>query len=165
MYYAVFKTARGWVGILASAKGLLSVTLPQSTQQRAFDSLGQQAKQAEPSPEKLKPSIDSLQTYYSGKKTSFPDKLDFSFATPFQKRVWEAARLIPYGETRSYGWVAGQIGQPQASRAVGQALGRNPFLIIVPCHRVIASDGSLGGFGGNLEAKRALLELENPHSC
>ncbi len=160
LFYAVFNTARGWVGILASSKGLLSVTLPQPTKQRAFDSLGQREGQAELSPDTLKSTIERLQSYYSGKKTSFPDKLDFSFATPFQKRVWKATRLIPYGETRSYGWVAKQIGQPLAARAVGQAVGRNPFLIVVPCHRVIASDGGLGGFGGDLEAKQALLELE-----
>ena len=78
----------------------------------------------------------------------------------FRRLVWEATRLIPYGETRSYGWVAKQIGKPHAARAVGQALGKNPFLIIVPCHRVIAGDGTLGGFGGGLEMKQTLLEME-----
>jgi len=74
--------------------------------------------------------------------------------------VWQATRLIPYGETRSYLWVAVQIGKPGAARAVGQALGRNPLPVIVPCHRVIAADGGLGGFTGGLEMKRRLLELE-----
>jgi methylated-DNA-[protein]-cysteine S-methyltransferase len=74
--------------------------------------------------------------------------------------VWEKARLIPYGETRSYMWLARQIGKPQAARAVGQALGRNPLPVIVPCHRVIASDGSPGGFTGGLHRKKMLLKLE-----
>jgi len=74
--------------------------------------------------------------------------------------VWQATRLIPYGETRSYLWVAVQIGKPGAARAVGQALGRNPLPVIIPCHRVIASDGGLGGFTGGLVMKRRLLELE-----
>jgi methylated-DNA-[protein]-cysteine S-methyltransferase len=74
--------------------------------------------------------------------------------------VWEITRLIPYGETRSYAWVAEQIGQPRAVRAVGQALGKNPLPIIIPCHRVITSNGKLGGFGGGLEMKKRLLSLE-----
>lgn len=148
------------MGILASKVGLLAVTLPQNTRQQALDSLGEKAKQAILSPEAFSDIMERFQSYYKGKKTNFSDKLDFSYATPFQKQVWEAARLIPYGETRSYGWVARQIGKPQAARAVGQAVGKNPFLIVVPCHRVIAGDGSLGGFGDELEIKQSLLELE-----
>jgi methylated-DNA-[protein]-cysteine S-methyltransferase len=160
LYYTVFETKQGWIGILASKDGLRAVTLPQRTRQQAVDSLGEQVKQAILSPEFFSELEEKFQHYYSGEKTIFTDKLDFSNATAFQKLAWETARLIPYGETRSYGWVANQIGKPLAARAVGQALGNNPFLIIVPCHRVIASDGSLGGFGGGLEMKEKLLELE-----
>ena len=160
--YTIFETSLGWMGILASKVGLLAVTLPQTTRQQALDSLGEKAKNAILSPEVFSNLAENFQAYYSGKKTNFSDKLDFSCATPFQRQVWEATRLIPYGETRSYGWVARQMGKPQAARAVGQAVGKNPFLIVVPCHRVIASDGSLGGFGGGLEIKQALLELETP---
>ena len=148
------------MGVLASQAGLLAVTLPQPSRQQAVDSLGAQAKQASFSPESFTDLEQRFQQYYSGKKTIFVDKLDFSGATPFQKQVWEAVRLIPYGETRSYGWVAQQIGKSKAARAVGQALGKNPFLIVVPCHRVISGDGSLGGFGGGLEMKEKLLKLE-----
>lgn len=160
LFYTVFNTNRGWIGILASKAGILAVTLPQPAQPQAFNSLGEKAKQAVLSPESFGDLAERFQAYYRGKKTTFPDKLDFSSATPFQKQVWETARLIPYGETRSYGWVAGQIGKPLAARAVGNALGKNPFLIVVPCHRVIAGDGGLGGFGGGLEIKQTLLELE-----
>ena len=158
--YNIFQTSRGWIGVLASKAGLQLVTLPQTTRQQAVDSLGKQAKQATLSPEAFRGLTEKLQIYYLGKMTTFTDKLDFSNATLFQKLVWETTRLIPYGETRSYSWIARQIGKPQAARAVGQALGKNPFLIVVPCHRVIAADGTLGGFGGGLEMKEALLELE-----
>ena len=160
LYYTIFKTKRGWIGILASKTGLRAVTLPQTTNQQALDSLGTKAEHAILSPQLFIELTEKFQHYYSGEKTTFMDKLDFSEATLFQKVVWETTRLIPYSETRSYGWVANQIGKPQAARAVGQALGKNPFLIIIPCHRVISGDGGLGGFGGGLEMKQALLELE-----
>ena len=81
-------------------------------------------------------------------------------ATPFQKEVWEAVKTIPYGQTRTYKWVAEKIGNPKAFRAVGQALHINPLAPIIPCHRVIASDNTLGGYGGGPEMKRWLLRLE-----
>jgi methylated-DNA-[protein]-cysteine S-methyltransferase len=160
MQYTVSNTKMGYVGILASKAGLRAITLPQTTRQQAVDALGEQIKQAILSTESFSELEQKFQHYYSGEKTTFNDKLDFSNATAFQRLVWETTSLIPYGETRSYGWIARQIGKPQAARAVGQALGKNPFLIIVPCHRVIAADGTLGGFGGDLEMKEALLELE-----
>jgi methylated-DNA-[protein]-cysteine S-methyltransferase len=118
------------------------------------------AEQAIWSPDSFVDTIPLLTMYFSGKKSEFPCALDYGQATHFQRNVWEATRSIPYGETRSYGWVANRIGKPAAVRAVGQALGKNPLPIIVPCHRVIASDGSLCGFSGGLETKRNLLRLE-----
>jgi O-6-methylguanine DNA methyltransferase len=158
--YTVFKTKPGWIGVLTSKVGLLAVTLPRTTRQQAFNSLGERSQRAISSPELFSDLELRFQDYYSGKKTTFTDKLDFFNATPFQKQVWETTRLIPYGQTRSYGWIAQQIGKPLSARAVGQALGKNPFLIIVPCHRVIAGNGGLGGFGGGLEMKQKLLDLE-----
>ena len=101
-----------------------------------------------------------LKQYFAGKKVSFDLRLDLSSGTKFQQKVWLALKKIPYGETRSYRWIANQIGKPKAVRAVGNALGANPLPIILPCHRVIASDGTLGGFGGGLKWKRHLLKLE-----
>jgi len=158
--YFIFNTDLGWVGILGSAKGLLSTTLPQRPMQEAQRLLGDSVNQASWSPSPFKDLMERLSIYFSGHKTTFPDKLDLSPATPFQHTVWEITRLIPYGETRSYTWVAEQIGKPKALRAVGQALGKNPLSIIIPCHRVIASDGKLGGFGGGVGMKRYLLSLE-----
>jgi len=90
--------------------------------------------------------------------------IDLSKYTPFQRKVWEVVQTIPYGETRSYKWVAERIGNPRAVRAVGQALKRNPLPGIVPCHRVICSDGSLGGFSQGLKMKRELLRSEEKKS-
>jgi methylated-DNA-[protein]-cysteine S-methyltransferase len=88
--------------------------------------------------------------------------LDWDGVTPFQRRVYEAAREIPAGETRTYGELARRLGSPGGARAVGQALGRNPFVLVVPCHRVLASNGSLGGFSahGGARTKRMLLDIE-----
>jgi methylated-DNA-[protein]-cysteine S-methyltransferase len=100
-----------------------------------------------------------IQEYFAGERTSFSVPLDFR-GTDFQKSVWAALLTIPFGETRSYGEIARQIGRPGASRAVGAANGRNPLSIIAPCHRVIGTNGALTGFAGGLAAKEALLGME-----
>jgi methylated-DNA-[protein]-cysteine S-methyltransferase len=100
-----------------------------------------------------------LEEYFAGKRTSFDVPLAPEGA-PFEREVWRALEEIPYGETVSYGEIARRVGQPTAARAVGTANGRNPIAVIVPCHRVIGADGSLTGYGGGLERKRLLLELE-----
>ncbi len=156
----IFNTEAGWLGLLGSSEGLRLVVLPQNSEQKARESLGDYVKQADWSSEPFRDLAERLQAYFKGEKVNFPDRLDLSGATEFQRRVWEATRHIPYGETRSYAWVARQIEKPAASRATGQALGRNPLPLIIPCHRVLASDGSLGGFTGGLDMKRYLLKLE-----
>lgn len=100
-----------------------------------------------------------LMEYFQGKRKDFSLPLSPQ-GTEFQKRVWEALRSIPYGQTRSYGEIAAQIGKPKACRAVGGANNKNPIMIFIPCHRVIGADGSLVGFGGGLPAKRYMLDLE-----
>jgi len=100
-----------------------------------------------------------LEEYFAGERCEFSVALD-AMGTEFQRRVWEALRAIPFGETVSYGDIARRIGNPRAVRAVGLANGRNPIAIIVPCHRVIGANGSLTGYGGGLERKRFLLALE-----
>ena len=100
-----------------------------------------------------------LDEYFAGERTAFDIPLDLQ-GTDFQRRVWAGLCAIAYGETISYGDLARRIGKPNAFRAVGLANGRNPVAVIVPCHRVIASDGSLGGYGGGLDRKVHLLELE-----
>jgi methylated-DNA-[protein]-cysteine S-methyltransferase len=107
----------------------------------------------------LEPAVRQLREYFAGERTEFQLPLRPQGA-PFQLQVWEALLKIPYGETASYGEIAREIGHPTAFRAVGAANGQNPIAIIVPCHRVIGSNGSLTGYGGGLPTKRALLDLE-----
>jgi O-6-methylguanine DNA methyltransferase len=104
--------------------------------------------------------VGQLAEYFSGSRRVFDLPLDLSKGTPFQRKVWTAAVGIPYGQVRSYGDVAVAIGAPRSARAVGSALGANPVLIVVPCHRVLRANGSLGGFAAGLEVKKALLVLE-----
>ena len=104
-----------------------------------------------------------LEEYFAGQRKEFALPLDVA-GTSFQRKVWNALRTIPFGETRSYGEIAKQVGSPGAMRAVGAANGRNPVSIVVPCHRVIGSTGKLTGFGGGLEAKAYLLALEGKNA-
>jgi methylated-DNA-[protein]-cysteine S-methyltransferase len=154
--YSVFLTAAGWMGLRCSSEGLQRVLLPRRSASEVHALLGPGALE---DPDACAGLRERLRSYFSGRRADFPDVLDLSGATPFQRRVWEAARLIPHGETRSYRWLASQIGRPQAARAVGQALGKNPLPVIVPCHRVTAS-GGLGGFSGGIAMKKRLLKLE-----
>ncbi len=158
--YVTFSSDAGWIGILGSVEGLLAITLPQRSSEKARQLLGDSADRATRSPSLFEDLMERLRIYFGGREVAFPDELDLSSATPFQRQVWEITRLIPYGETRSYAWVAEQIGKPGAVRAVGQALGRNPLPIIIPCHRVLTSQGELGGYSGGVEMKRRLLFLE-----
>ena len=107
----------------------------------------------------LERARDQLAEYFTGQRHDFDLPLEPA-GTPFQLRVWEALREIPYARTWSYAQLATRVGSPGASRAVGLANGRNPICIVVPCHRVIGADGSLTGYGGGLDRKRLLLDLE-----
>ena len=103
--------------------------------------------------------ISQLDAYFAGKLREFKIPLDLR-GTSFQRQVWDLLCGIPWGETRSYGEIAKALGRPKAARAVGRAVGTNPVSIVVPCHRVIGSDGTLTGYGGGLDRKKALLKLE-----
>ena len=111
------------------------------------------------SPSLTRPYVNELEEYFAGARREFSFPLDLR-GTDFQLACWHALLAIPYGETRSYGDIARAVGKPAAFRAVGMANNRNPVAIVVPCHRVIASNGTLCGYGGGLDVKRKLLELE-----
>ena len=162
MEYTVFKTDMGWMTIVGSERGLASTSLPYKSAREALESLGKIVENVAPSPDRFRDLTRRLIAYFDGHKVSFTDELDLSNATQFQRKVWQAARLIPYGETRSYGWLAEKVAKPGAGQAIGQAMSKNRLPIIIPCHRVIAGDGSLGGFTGGLDMKRRLLQLETP---
>lgn len=158
--YTVFDTAAGWMALLGSSNGLLRTILPRRSAGEAQRLLGKITDDAASSPDMFQELVARFRAYFGGQAVAFPDPLDLSSATDFQRRVWTATRQIPYGATRSYSWIAEQIQNPAAARAVGQALGANPLPVIVPCHRVLASNGGLGGFSGGLKVKRQLLKLE-----
>jgi methylated-DNA-[protein]-cysteine S-methyltransferase len=106
------------------------------------------------------PIQKELKDFFEHGIEEFTLKIVFTTGTDFEKRVWLALKEIPFGETRTYKWLAETLGKPNASRAVGQALSKNPLPIVLPCHRVIESDGSLGGYSGGVDIKRRLLDIE-----
>jgi len=149
-----------WVCIAASDKGIAACTLPKRTPADALaevdHSLGAPARG-----DSLLPIVGAaLRQYLAGQRTEFEFPLDLSRVRPFARRVLGAVARIPYGETRSYAEIARRVGSPGAARAVGQVMARNPLSPIVPCHRVIGSDGGLTGFGGGLGYKQFLLDME-----
>ena len=164
LYYDIFETRLGWIGLLASGKGLRRTTLPQANPTECMALLGKEAEKATPSPERFDRLRNKLEQYFQGGPATFDQEpLDIDGATPFFRAAWDACRSIPIGETRSYGWLAAQAGRPNTPRAAGQSMARNRLPIIVPCHRVVASDGGLRGFGrdaSQLGLKQQLLDLE-----
>ncbi len=156
------QTAYGWAGIAWSSQGLVAITLPEPSEAEA---LGWLPESSGPEPElpeglDLPALLDKLRGYFEGQPVTFDEPLDPTLGTDFQRRVWVLTREIPRGQTRTYGELARRAGSPGAARAVGQAMARNPWPIIVPCHRVLGSDGSLTGFGGGVEMKRKMLQME-----
>lgn len=160
LFYDLLETSLGWVGVLASPRGIRRTTLPQSTAWKAAELLGPEAHGAVHRPGAFSDLHRRLQAHFNGEQVTFDDPLDLDGASPFFREAWEACRSIPRGESRSYAWLAAQAGSPGAARAAGQAMARNRVPILIPCHRVIGSDGGLHGFGGGLDLKQRLLELE-----
>lgn len=153
--YKLIASPVGKLKLVASDKGLVAILWEKDSPRRV--------RLNEPVENKEHPVLieteRQLGEYFAGKRKEFSIALDMR-GTRFQKNVWEALLAIPFGETRSYGQLAKQLGNPRASRAVGTANGRNPVSIIVPCHRVIGSSGKLTGFAGGLGTKAHLLGLE-----
>ncbi len=153
--YKVIESPIGKLKLVASDKGLVAILWENDSPRRV--------RLSELVADEQHPVIveteRQLGEYFAGRRKAFSVALDMR-GTRFQKDVWEALLAIPFGETRSYGQLAKQLGNPQATRAVGAANGRNPISIIVPCHRVIGSSGKLTGFAGGLETKANLLSLE-----
>ena len=148
----VVQTSLGRIGIEFSSRGL--------TRLRLRPARARSGDRTESAPAWLPRLTRDLRRYADGRVVAWNIPIDLSGGTLFQRRVWQAMRQIPRGQTRSYAWVAGKIGRPHACRAVGAACGANPIPIIVPCHRVVASDGSLGGYTGGLVRKKQLLRME-----
>ncbi|MEK9630128.1 MAG: methylated-DNA--[protein]-cysteine S-methyltransferase [Nitrospinota bacterium] len=159
--YTVFKNPIGYTGLVASPKGLLRL-VNKVTNERSLENYLSRLTSAEISKNNsgFKDLIKQFSRYFEGKLKHFEYPLDFQLGTPFQQKVWKKLITIPYGTTRSYKWLASAIKNPNATRAVGNANGKNPLSIIIPCHRVIRESGNLGGYTGGLNIKRFLLKLE-----
>jgi methylated-DNA-[protein]-cysteine S-methyltransferase len=163
--FTFFDTAIGTCGVAWGARGVVGVLLPEKTEAAARARLARrfpEAREAEPPPH-VRGVIDGIVALLAGDARDLSDApLDLEDLPPFARRVYEIARTIAPGETLSYGEIAKRLGEPQAAREVGAALGKNPFPIIVPCHRVLASGGKLGGFSarGGVATKLRLLEIE-----
>ena len=145
---------------LASHKGLRALSLPAPSPEEAVISLPEKTDPVLRSSSVFHELQERLYTYFAGQWVSFEVPLDMAGATPFQEAIWEATLRIPFGEARTYQQIAETIGKPGAARAAGQALGANPIPIVIPCHRVVANGGRIGGYRGGLDLKRRLLELE-----
>jgi methylated-DNA-[protein]-cysteine S-methyltransferase len=156
------QTARGWVAVAWTARGLAGVALPAATEAEARRQVPQPSASVPEPPPGLDVAalLAKLQRYFDGNLVIFDEPLDPTIGTAWQRQVWAACRAIPRGQTRGYGELARQVGSPGAARAVGQAMARNPWPIVVPCHRVLGSQRQLTGFGGGLDMKRAMLIME-----
>jgi methylated-DNA-[protein]-cysteine S-methyltransferase len=161
LYYATFKSPIGEILATRTEQGLNFVSFPKSTWERFISALEKDKSITLVEDNKKFSNLkNNLKAYFSGKKVQFKEKFDLKGGTNFQKRVWNAMQRIPSGQTRSYGWLARQVGGKNKARAVGTACGANPLPILIPCHRVIREDGGLGGYGGGLSLKKKLLKIE-----
>lgn len=153
-----FDSALGGITLAATDQGLAGVWFDR--QRHSPDMTGWLSDDDHPV---LREAARQLDDYFAGRRQHFDLPLDLSHGTTFQQSVWRALLAIPSGQTTSYGALSAGVGKPAAVRAVGAAVGRNPISVIVPCHRVVGSNGSLTGYAGGLDRKSALLDLEGAH--
>lgn len=163
--FALFDTPIGFCGLIWSAEGIVGLQLPESTAENTRTRVRRRWPEAKetPPPHGVQRVIDRVQALLKGKAVELSDiPLDLEAVPAFHRRVYEIARTIPPGRTMTYGEIARRLDAPHESREVGQALGRNPIAIIVPCHRVLGADGKMGGFSatGGVATKRRILEIE-----
>ncbi len=154
LYYDVADSFLGPILLVQSGPGIREIHFLKKDSANLSDSFGKR------SPSLLKPAKVEILDYLNGRRTSFSLRAETK-GSPFQEKVWEALKTIPYGATRSYQEIAKQIGKPKAARAVGLACRRNPLPIIIPCHRVVGKNGDLTGYAGGLRIKEKLLTLES----
>ena len=163
LWYDVLDTSWGWIGVVASPRGVRYTTLPEETPAQALEYLEKFTRHELPGhrPGAFEHLRAQIEEYFAGEREQWDVELDLDDSTEFFKRAWEACSSIPKGETRTYRWLAEQAGRPAASRGAGQAMARNRVPLIIPCHRVIGSDGGLHGFAGpGLPLKARLLQHE-----
>lgn len=160
--YEIFQTAWGWMGLVQGQKGCRGIILPLADSE-AVEKMIKHEYPGAVEKTSSKGTLTALfDDYFRGSTTGVALALDWNGYSPFQVMIWRAAQAVPRGEVRTYRELSRAVGRPAAHRAVGNALGRNPFPLAVPCHRVVRSDGGLGGFSApaGVALKRRLLELE-----
>ena len=160
LIYTMFRTPLGWTGVAATPAGICRVVLSLSGEPGFLKILRTLHPTPKRSGDKLASVEEEFHRYFQGMLKQFSCKLDLTRGTCFQQQVWRKLMTIPFGKTRSYQWLARSINRPKAFRAAGNANGKNPIPVIVPCHRVIRQNGSLGGFTGGAYLKQFLLDLE-----
>ena len=161
LYYTTFKSPIGEVLATRTDRGLNFIVFPRNRWQKFLSALKKDENTILIEDNKKFFRLrNDLKAYFSGKKVRFTEKFDLKGGTDFQRKVWKAMQKIPFGQTRSYGWLAKQVGAKNKARAVGSACGSNPIPILIPCHRVLREDGGLGGYGGGLGIKKKLLKIE-----
>src|ERR1041384_2035103 len=158
----IFESQWGWIGVSETTQGIDAVVLPKPSRQAVVSELRlsvAELREGQVSSRLRKAQIQ-LTDYLAGTRRSFDLPLDLSRGTSFQRKVWQTLRRVSYGRLRSYRWVAVRVGGREYARAVGNAVAANPLPIVIPCHRIVAHDASLGGVSGGLFTKRKLLTLE-----
>lgn len=145
IFFDSLKSPLGNIYLIFSGKSLIGVTYKKPHMKRGN------------APAEFKKEMED---YFEGRLRHFSQKTAFDEGTDFEQEVWNAIKDVPYGETRTYKWLAERVGSPDASRAVGQALSKNPIPIVIPCHRIIESSGKIGGYSSGIDIKRRLLKLE-----
>ena len=158
----IFRSPWGWMGLAESPKGMQAIVLPKRSKRAVESELSTQTNGQchQGTSPRLEAVRRQLLDYLAGERDTFDVPLDLSHGTSFQRQVWRTLQRVPYGKLRSYQWIALRVGGRQYARAVGNAVGANPLPIVIPCHRIVAHDASLGGFSGGLPMKRKLLSLE-----
>lgn len=163
MFYSIWQMSWGWMGAMGDAGGLAYLTLPRDDRELVYRELRDHAAgELADNPAWFTGLRQLLDRYFQGEYVDFREiSLQWDLVTPYRRRVLAKAQEIPYGETRTYKWLAEAVGNPKGARSVGQAMAHNPWPLIVPCHRVIGTNGRLTGFGGGLSMKERLLALES----
>lgn len=158
----IFQSPWGWMGVAESPKGIQAIVLPKRSKRAVESDIRAQTNgQCQQGASlRLEAARCQLLDYLAGRRNTFDVPIDLSHGTSFQRQVWRTLQRVPYGKLRSYQWIAARVGGPHYARAVGNAVGANPLPIVIPCHRIVAHDASLGGFSGGLSMKRKLLALE-----
>ena len=161
--YITFITSFGWIGLIKGEKGLKRVILPEKSRKEIVAKIKIFYPLSVPAEDKFKKEFKDITAYFSGNKKNISFPLDLSGSTSFQRMVWSETAEIPYGQSRTYKFIAEKIGKNNSYRAVGNALGKNPFPLVIPCHRVVREDGTLGGFTASqgVALKKKMLELES----